>query len=82
MLSNTELLVLPRKKVLTGHGDVWEYCLAEHGWNELTCPDKYGVVVGIFELPKYKVVVMDVHWPALNMTLKSIFPDELSIEEI
>ena len=82
MIPNTiEILVMPRKKILTGSGYVWEYNLAEQGWNELTCPDKYGIITGVFELSEFGVIVADVYWPALDITLHNIFPGELLIEE-
>jgi hypothetical protein len=83
MILETELLALPRKKVLTGGGYVWEYTLANRGWNELSCLDKYGIVVGVFELTMHSMaIVVDVYWPAVNITLRNIFPSELLIGEI
>lgn len=74
-----DILVLPRKKVLDGGGNVWEWLLCERGWNDLNCADKVGVVVGVFKLHE-GTLVLDILWPTINYTSTNVFPDEVTFE--
>ena len=75
---NRKIKVVPKKKILDGMGTVWEFALHTRGWNKLDKKDKYGNIVGCFEL-KGGFKVYDIHFPKLDITLKSIFPDEVKI---
>jgi hypothetical protein len=69
--------VLPKRKILDGKGNLWEWSLAEAGWNDLADNLKVGKVIGIFKLNDSNAIVFDVEWPAVNHISRNVFPGEV-----
>lgn len=66
-----EIRVEPKRFPLDGTHTVWESILYDRGWNRLPQEQRYGIIkVGYGDL-------IDVEFPALNITLNGIFIDEV-----
>ena len=64
--------VLPVRSVLDDMGCIWEWRLAESGWNGLSEDDKVGVITR--DDPTY--VMLLVTFPNCNLEV-GVFPDEI-----
>jgi hypothetical protein len=71
-------IVLPRKDIVDGKGNVWEWLLENTGWNELPLEEKIGAVVDYYELLPSKEIVVDIKWKN-GHTSHNVFPDELRL---
>ena len=71
------ILVLPKAKVLTNTGNVWEHLLNEKGWNKLKKDDKVLEVTAGYGSDKFPL--FDLYSAALDFHVTGIFRDEIIV---
>ena len=73
-----QILVLPRKAVLSDAGTLWESRLFLAGWNELPAAKKVGCVRRMFRLSDTAAVVAEIEFAGCGVVVDGVFGDEVT----